>query len=191
MSEEVTKIKETKETKEITVFKGRPRPRTDRREGAKKIDLTASAKLFDVEFYFYWPDPGFDTTEYQNDDGTVDMDQIPVENLIEFKCRYIDPGTLQKLAKSPFAWDLPDLKNKSEQEIQDIIFQSLKERDESFKPEEEFRADVLKTCVLDPEFESADQVRKILPASLQTELYLEITRGAIGDNLVARFQEPD
>ena len=119
----------------------------------------------------------------------MDIDQIPAENLIEFKCRYIDPGTLQKLAKTPFAWDLPDLKNKSEQEIQQILLESLKERDESFKPEEEFRADVLHTCVLEPEFESPEQIRKILPTSLQTELYLEITRGAIGDNLVARFQE--
>ena len=181
--------KEKKEEQEVTVIKGRPRARTDRRKGAKKIDLTASAELFDIEFYMYFPEPGFDTTEYQNADGTVDIDSIPDEHVVEFKCRYIDPGTLQKLAKTPFAWDLPDLKNKSEQEIQDIVFDSLKERDENFKPEEEFRADVLHTCILEPQFESSDQIQKIIPTSIQTELYLEITKGAIGENLVARFSE--
>ena len=181
--------KEEKKEQEVKVFKGRPRPRTERRKGAKKIDLTASAKLFDVEFYFYWPDPEFDTKKYRNDDGTVDIDQIPAEQLIEFKCRYIDPGTLQKLAKTPFAWDSSDTENKSPEELQQLILEALKNQQENFKSEEEFRSDVVFACVLDPQFESVEQVRKLLPLALVTELYLEITRGAIGDNLVARFQE--
>lgn len=189
MSEEVTITKETKETKETKVIRTRPIPRTERKKGAKKIDLTASSKLFDVEFYFYWPDPEFDTTDYQLEDGTVDIDEIPAENLIEFKCRYIDPGTLQKLAKTPFAWDQPDIKDKSPEELQEFILEALQNQQDSFKPEDEFRADVVFACTIEPQFESVEQVRKLLPLSLVTELYLEITRGAIGDNLVARFQE--
>ena len=171
--------------KKVKVFNGRPR--TEKREGAKKLDLSESAKLFQEEFYQYWPDPSYDYSDYENEDRVIDIDSIPTENLIEFKCRYIDPGTLQELAKTPFAWDLPDSKNLKEQDVEKVIRDALENQKYNMKSEEEFRAEVLLTCVIEPEFESTEQIRKILPVYLINELYLGITRGAIGENIVSRF----
>ena len=174
--------------RKVREFKGRQRTQqTQKREGAKKLDLSASSQLFQEEFYQYWPEPGFDYSDYENDKGEIDIDSIPSEHLIEFRCRYIDPGTLQELAKTPFAWDLPDKTNLNQAEIEKVIRDAIQNQKDNDKSEEEFRAEVLLTCIIEPEFESVEQIRKILPVYLVNELYLGITRGAIGDNLVARF----
>lgn len=181
--------KETKETKEVKVIKGRPRPVTKRRDGAKKLNLKDSAQLFNEEFYIYWPDPTVDVSEYEADDGSIDVNEIPVENLIEFTCRYIDPGTFQEILNTPLAYDLPEDKNLSQQEIEEIIRKAVQDRLKKTKTEADIRYEVLLACIIDPKFESVEQIKRILPAALQMELYDEIIKGAIGDNLVARFQE--
>ena len=73
---------EQKEQKQAKVIKGRPRK--EKRSGAKKIDLKKSAELFEEEFYVYWPDPNEDLSEYQDDDGEVDIDAVPNEFYMNF-----------------------------------------------------------------------------------------------------------
>ena len=180
--------KEKKE-KEVKVIKGRPRPKTQKRDGAKKLDLKNSAQLFNEEFYIYWPDPSVDVSEYENDDGTIDINEVPAENLIEFTCRYIDPGTFQEILNTPLAYDLPEDKNLTQEEVEEIIRKAVQDRLKKAKTEADIRYEVIQACVIDPKFESVEQIKQILPATLQLELYDEIIKGAIGDNLVARFQE--
>ena len=182
---------EKQEEKQVQVFKGRPRPVTERRTGAKKLDLKESAQLFNKEFYIYWPDPSIDLSEYQDDDGNLDLDAVPEENLIEFTCRYIDPGTFQEILNTPLAYDLPDNKNLTQEEIEDVIRKSIQDRLKNTKTEADIRQEVILSCVIDPKFESVEQIKQILPATLQIDLYDEIMKGAIGDNLVARFQKPN
>ena len=189
MSEEITITKETKETKEVKVIKGRPRPVTQKRDGAKKLDLKNSAQLFNEEFYIYWPDPTVDVTEYEADDGNIDVNEIPAENLIEFTCRYIDPGTFQEILNTPLAYDLPTAKNLTQEAIEEVIRKAIKDRLSKTKTEADIRYEVLLACIIDPKFESVEQIKRILPAALQMELYDEMIKGAIGVNLVARFQE--
>lgn len=186
----VTKTtKETKETKEVRVFKGRPRPKTERRTGAKKLDLKQSAQLFNSEFFIYWPDPNADLSEYEDNDGLLDIDTVPEEHLIEFVCRYIDPGTFQEIVNTPLSYDLPKDRQADEKEIEEIIRNAIQDKLQNPKSEADIRYEVIQSCVIDPVFESVDQVKQILPLALQHEIYNEVTRGAIGDNLVARFQE--
>ncbi len=175
-------------SKEVKVFNGRKRQ--ERKSGAKKLDLGKSSQLFQEEFYIYWPDPSVDITKYEQEDGTFDVDSIPAEDLIEFTCRYIDPGTFQEILNTPLAYDLPEDKSLNQEQVEEIIRKAVQDRLKNSKTEADIRYEVLQACVIDPQFESVDQIKKILPVSLQMELYDEITRGAIGDNLVARFQEP-
>ena len=177
--------------RKVREVKGRQRTQqTQKREGAKKLDLSASSQLFQEEFYIYWPDPSVDITKYEQDDGTFDVDSIPAEDLIEFTCRYIDPGTFQEILSTPLAYDLPEDKSLNQEQVEEIIRKAVQDRLKNSKTEADIRYEVLQACVIDPQFESVEQIKKILPVSLQMELYDEITRGAIGDNLVARFQEP-
>ena len=171
----------------VKVFNGRKRQ--ERKPGAKKLDIRESSQLFQEEFYIYWPDPSVDISKYEQEDGTFDVDSIPAENLIEFTCRYIDPGTFQEILSTPLAYDLPEDKNLKQEEVEEIIRKAVQDRLKNVKTEADIRYEVIQSCVIDPQFESAEQIKKILPTSLQMELYDEITRGAIGDNLVARFQE--
>ena len=188
MSEE---IKEEQKKPEVRVFKGRQRPRDERKKGSKKLDLKGSAQLFKEEFYVYWPDPSVDLSEYEDDEGYIDIDTVPEENLIEFTCRYIDPGTFQELLNTPLAYDLPDKKDLTQEEIEEAIRKSIQDRLNNTKTDADIRYEVLLSCIIDPQFESTDQIKQILPATLQIALYDEIMRGAIGENLVARFQKPN
>ena len=180
--------KEQKEQK-IKVFKGRPRVKTERRATTKKLDLKKSAELFESECFIYWPEPGFNTDEYEDDDGNVDIDAVPDEHLIEFVCRYIDPGTFQEITSTPLAYDIPEDKQLSQAEIEKMFREAQENRIRNMKSETDIRLEIILTCVIDPQFESIDQIRKILPLALQYEIYNEVTRGAIGENLVARFSK--
>ena len=177
----------SKEQKEAKVFNGRAR--TERKDGAKKLDLKGSAQLFQEEFYIYWPDPSVDLDKYEQEDGTFDVDSIPSDDLIEFTCRYIDPGTFQEILSTPLAYDLPTDKSLKQEEAEEIIRKAVQDRLNNPKTEADVRYEVILSCVIDPQFESVEQVKRILPMTLQLELYNEITRGAIGENLVARFQK--
>ena len=188
MSEEV---KEEQKKPEVRVFKGRQRPQNERKKGSKKLDLKGSAQLFNEDFFIYWPDPTLELSEYQDDDGNVDVDQIPEEHLIEFVCRYIDPGTFQEIVNTPLSYDLPTDRKVNEQEAEQIIRDAIQNQLSNPRTEADIRYDVLLACIIDPQFESVDQIKQILPIALQREIYEEATRGAIGDNLVARFQEPN
>lgn len=186
MSKEKQEEKQQKETK---VIKGRPRKK--KRAGTKKLDLKKSSELFQEEFYIYWPDPSLNLSEYEDEDGDFDVDTIPDEYLIEFTCRYIDPGTFLEIVDTPFAYDLPSDKQLSEKELEKITQEAINDRIRNQKSQAQVRYEIIQACVIDPQFESPEQVKKILPMSLQMELYDEITKGAIGENLVARFQEPN
>lgn len=179
---------EKQEKQEVKVFKGRPRPVTERRKGAKKLDLKKSAELFEEQFYIYWPESGFDTSDYEDDDGNIDIDLVPVENLMEFTGRYIDPGSFLEIVNTPLAYDLPEDKQLNEQEVEKVVRSAIEERLNNPKTDADIRYEVIQACIIDPQFESVEQIKKVLPVGLQVVLYEEITKGAIGENLVARFQ---
>ena len=182
--------KEQKQEKpEVKVFKGRQRKQ--RKPGAKKIDVMKSADLFDEEFYIYWPDPSLDLEEYEDDDGEIDIDAIPEDCLLEFTCRYIDSGTFLEIAQTPLSYDIPEDSNLTPKQMEQIHNDAIQNQIENRKSEQDIQAEVILTCVIDPQFESAEQIQKILPRSLQIELYAEITKGAVGVNLVSRFQKSD
>ena len=75
------------------------------------------------------------------------------------------------------------------EELKQIETDALIKQFEERKDEDDLQAEVIQACVIDPQFESIEQVKKILPKSLQRELYSEITRGAIGENIVTRFPD--
>ena len=186
MSKEKQEEKEQKQTK---VIKGRPRK--EKRSGAKKLDLKKSAELFEEEFYVYWADPTEDLSEYEDEDGNVDIDSVPNEFLYEFLCRYVDPGTFLAIVNTPLAYDLPKDKDLTQKDAEEIIRTAVEDKLNNPRTEHDVRYDILQACVIEPEFESIEQIKRLLPYDLQLTLYEEITKGAIGENLVARFQKSD
>ena len=95
------------------------------------------------------------------------------------------------MVNTPLSYDLPTDKQVTQKDAEEIIRTAVEENLNNPKTEHDVRYEVLLSCVLEPRFESVDQIKKILPYELQLTLYDEITKGAIGENLVARFQKSD
>lgn len=169
------------------VIKPRTRKTTQRKKGAKKINLAASAELFKQEFYIYWPDYTLDLSEYEDEQGNIDIESIPEDHLIELTCRYLDPGTFQEVLGTPFAVDTPDDDDLTEEEKKEKLAEMYKEKMENPKGQLELEAEIVRACCIDPKFESAEQVLSVFPTALIIEVAGEITRGATGKNLVSRF----
>lgn len=197
MSEEIKETvqeeeqkEEKKEEKKIFEIKGKPTKK--RRKGAKSLDLKDSVKLFEQEVFVHLVDPSVNLDDYvdlTNKDGVLDIGDLPDECVFEFVCRYIDPGTMQELANTPMTIEIPNSEDLSDQELGEEYRKMMISRANDGSAESDLKYAVIHACVIDPEFESPEQVKKVLPMSWVNELYFEITRGAIGENLRSRFRK--
>ena len=177
--------------KKVVELKGKPTKK--RRKGAKKLDLKDSAKLFEQEICIHLIDPNVNLDDYvdlSNDDGVLDISDLPDECVYEFSCRFIDPGTMQELANTPLTIEIPNSADMSDEELGEEYRKMMINRATDGSAEFDLKYAVVHACVIDPTFESPEQVKKILPVSWVNELYYEITRGAVGENLRSRFRKP-
>ena len=167
----------------------KPRTTTSRigKKKAKKIDLAASAELFKHEFSIYCIDPSMDILDYMDEHGNVDIESLPEDYLLEFVCKYLDPGTFLNVVDTPFAVDIPDDEGLTEEEKEKKLEEIYKKRMESRRNDVEVQSYVIHACCIDPKFESPEHVQAVLPISLIIDLGAELTRGSTGKNLVSRF----
>lgn len=194
MSEEVKDtVQEEEKPKKKKVVELKGKPTKKRRKGAKKLDLKDSAKLFEQEVFVFLIDPDINLDDYSdlsNEDGVLDISDLPDECVYEFNCRYIDPGTMQELANTPLTIEIPNSADMSDEELGEEYRKLMVNRATDGSAEFDLKYAVVHACVIDPQFESPEQVKKILPVSWVNELYYEITRGAVGENLRSRFRKP-
>ena len=186
MSEEIKE--EQVEEKPIQDFRKRSQVSKEVYKEAQVLDLEASAKFFEDEFTIYCLHPNMDLSEYADENGNVGIEDVPRDKQVRFTCRYIDPGTFQEVLDSPIIYDLPTDRPPTQKEIEEAVRKAAAQKLKRPETEAEIRANVIFKCVTYPAFKSPEQVKHILPATIQIELYDEIMRGAIGDNIVARFQ---
>ena len=191
---EVKEEEEEKKPQEI-VLAGRAEKVEQPVEGAQIFEIKDSAALYDHEFYVVLADLR-EEKDYQkfahlaDDNGIIPPKELPPEYLVQFKCRAIDPGSLKEITNSSLAFDTPpDLESLPLAE-QIKTYERLR-RDRASDPNREFEIQcrVVQACVLQPQFESVEILKKSLPASYVSELYGVITESAMGGNIVTRFQK--
>ena len=200
MSEEL-KEKTTEETgekapsvKKITSMRGMASP--NKRKNAKKIDVTKTAKLFDKEFYVHLVDPEMPDDEFNaliDDDGVLDMQGVPDKYIVEFKCCHIDPGTMTELINTAISIDADPVPSGNEVAVvkEPPPTQAAPAREYDFRQDFMLRCEVVYRCTKEPDFESAEQVKKVLLPVFITELFTVITEGAYGGNIRYRFPKGD
>ena len=192
VQEEVEETKEEEQPEEI-VLAGRAEKIDQPLENAQIFEIKDSAALYDFEFYIVLADLRKDFQKFAHladDRGIVPIKNLPPEYLVQFKCRAIDPGSLKEITNSSLAFETPaDLESLPLAE-QIKVYEKLR-RDRVSDPNREFevRCRVVQACVLEPQFESLDLVKKALPSSYIDELYGAITESAMGGNVVTRFQK--
>ena len=164
----------------------------NKRENAKKLDVKESLKAFEEDFYVYFPSPDVNLEEYMDEDDNVDVDSIPDEQLLEFKCRYVTSGEFREYCtptpNTEFLTKdvIKDLKNIKKEELEDRIATAIIE---SLNAQHNYNDAVELTvfhAVLDPNFETVEQVRSILPTQLLELIYDECTKFVDGTNLATK-----
>ena len=196
VQEEVEEVEETKEEKQPQeiVLAGRAEKIDQPLENAQVFEIKDSAALYDFEFYIVLADLRKDFQKFAHladERGIVPIKDLPSEYLVQFKCRSIDPGSLKEITNSSLAFETPaDLESLPLAE-QIRVYEKLR-RDKASDPNREYevRCRVVQACVLEPQFDSLELVKKSLPSSYIDELYNAITESAVGGNVVTRFQKP-
>ena len=189
--EDQEETEEEKPKKKIIDIESKPTKKS--RKGAKRLDIKDSAQLFKQEVNIHLIDPDInldDYTDLSNDEGILNIKDLPDECVYEFTCRFIDPGTLQELANTPFTMEISNSADLTNEELGEQYRQMQIKKLTNSSTEFELKYAVIHACVIDPAFESPEEVKQVLPVSWINELYFEITRGAVGENLRARFRDP-
>ena len=193
VQEEVEETKEEEQPQEI-VLAGRAEKIDQPLENAQIFEIKDSAALYDFEFYIVLADLRKDFQKFAHladERGIVPIKDLPPEYLVQFKCRAIDPGSLKEITNSSLAFETPDDLESLPLAEQIKVYEKLR-RDRVSDPNREFevRCRVVQACVIEPQFDSLELVKKALPSSYIDELYGAITESAIGGNVVTRFQKP-
>lgn len=191
--QEEVKVKEEEEKQPEIILAGRAEKVEQPIEGAQIFEIKDSAELYDKEFYVVLADLRKDYQKFKHladENGIVPPHELPPEYLVQFKCRSIDPGSLKEIVNSSLAFDTPEDLEKLPLAEQIKIYEKLR-RDRVSDPNRDFEVQcaVVQACVLQPQFESIEIMKKALPASYIDELYEVIAKSARGGNLVSRFQK--
>lgn len=169
----------------------------NKRENAKQINLQKSKMAFDETFFVYYPSPEVDLKKYTNeDDGTIDLDQIPSEQLLEFECQYITPGAFEQICAEERLNlnDIVDIKKfhkKSKEEVEaeaeelnKRLAEALLDKMTAEKSASDIAYEVAFTSCKSPQFESIQQVKDILPLTVVDIITEEAIKFTDGSNLV-------
>ena len=183
MSEKRKSVKHDKENN-IIDFQGRPTE--ERKAGAKKFNLKSNASLFNTEFFVYYPDETVDLSQRQDKKGRISLDGIPEENLYEFQCRYIDPGTYQSIHNRAYVIDIPNSDDLTPEQLEQAYQQKAHEQISSRETDQNFRYQVVMHCLIDPIVETVDDVKN-LPVQVVNDIFRAVQNGAYGGNQIARF----
>lgn len=146
-----------------------------KKENVRKLDIQKTIKQYDEEFDCYFPRPGLDLEEYKDDNGTVDIDEIAEEDLIAIVCKYIDNITFDSIVNPrqelKFDRSILDEKNLDPKEVQNMIFDTLEDQVKNSKTDSEIMAEVCYHGIVDPQFESVEQLQNVLPANWVSEIF--------------------
>lgn len=172
---------------------------TQKRLGAKKLDIKKSIEKMSDDFYVYWPNPAVDLDEYRNEDGSISINDIPDDQLLEFSCRYITGSEFDKIVnpKKPLDFDREKLivqdKKISDQALQDLLLDAIEKQSSSTPTDTEVSAAVVVQSCTDPQFSSSKQVLDILPMRLIDEICDEamtfIDKPALVASMEKRIEE--
>ena len=165
------------------------------RKGAGTIDLIGSANAFKEDFYVLMVRFDVNEEDYADkidENGEVDPFELDPEQTIQFQCRYIDPGTLNEITNTSMIIEPPaNIKDLPPQEALDKLLRLHAQAKTDKNREFNIQSQVVYSCTLDPQFESVDQVKSILPVFVIEDLFYRITEHAIGSNLLYRFPGSD
>ena len=161
----------------------------EKRNNAKKIDVKKSMEVYDTDFYVYYPSSEVDINEYTDDEGNINIDEIPEDQLIEFQCRYVTSGEYRDYCLPPpdtsflnddFIKSLKDMKKEElEERVADAVLSSLNATNS-------YNDAVERTvfhAIVDPKFQTVEQVRQIIPTVLLELIHEECTKFVDGSNL--------
>ena len=150
-------------------------PRSD----VQSVNIRESLSRLNEEFYVYCPHPGLDTTPYLDENGVLDMDKVPDQHVFGFKCRYMDNVEFEEICAPnvPVKFDPSALKNKdlTEDLFLELLTQALEQKMKT-PSDSEVVVECIYRCCLEPKFESAAEVGKILPLTIQDTLLAEIIK---------------
>lgn len=195
MSEEQKALEEKKEEVEEKVRPRRikNRGRSDRRKTSKKVDINKTIQSFKEDFWVYIIDPSIDLADYSDFlDGNedLDIDDVPDEHVMEFKCRRIDPGTLMEFTNSAVVIDIPDnVESLTDSQMAKAYKDAVKDRMVDLNRDVDIKCKVIHACTLEPQFPSPESVKMTLPSICISELHEVITEGAYGANMRYRFRD--
>ena len=161
-----------------------------RREGAKQLDIEASQKAFETDYYVYYPDPDLDLEQYTNEEGDIELSKIPPDQLLEFQCRYVTPGEFREACMPsngqsllPADMNLEKLQSLEPEQFQkqlsSLIIASL-------ATQESYANTTIRTvfmAITEPKFNSPEHMDDTLPTSLIEMIYEESTKFVEGKNL--------
>ena len=165
----------------------------NRRPGANKIDIEASLKKLDNDFYVYWPAPSVNLDEYKDEDGNVDIDNIPDEDVIEVVCRYVNQTEYFAITAPTTKLDFDRSKykgqNLTEEQLKELFLDAIEKQVAQAKTEDEIAAEVVFRSIVDPQFESPEQVQEILPLEFFNTIYDEATTFVTDGALTVAMKE--
>ena len=175
-----------------------------RRKGAKHIDIQKSAEVFQEDFYLYFPSPEVDLDQYKDEDDNIDLDAIPDDQVMEFKCRYLNPGEFELICSNDQKLNLANVVdvrklNKLSQEeldkeadaINGRILQALQNQLLTEKSTEQIAYEIAYTALIEPAFESVEQLKSILPLTIIDIITDEAVKFTDGSNLKVMSNESD
>ena len=169
-----------------------------RREGASKLNVEATIeKMKEADFYMYYPHPELDRKKYEVEDEkgnkVLDLDKIPNEKLLEFHCQYIDHAKFAEITepRQVLDFNLDQLKDKNikNEDITRLFLEAVQKQSSSTPTDAEVVSAVVFHSVLDPKFESAEQVLKVLPMKLLNVIYEEATSFLEKGFMVSAFED--
>ena len=168
----------------------------DKREGAKKLDLKRSAEEYEVDFEVYYPNPNVPIETYKDEDGNINLEAVPNEDLLVVECRYLSPGEFRDYSKPDVSKmitqkDIDALKDFSGDQFNKKVEDLLVRQVHAIKSLDDTMVTCVYHAVLDPQFESEAQVRQVLPTDFLITIYNEITLFVGGENLKALEDEEE
>ena len=173
----------------------------NKRSGAKKLDIEKSIEAFKEDFRVYWPDPTVDLDKYTDDNGDVIVDQIPADQLIEFTCRYLTPDEFDRACAADNKVNIADLVDmkkfhklskeeidKQADDLNEKLSSAILEAMSKEKSDLEVAYETVFYSCVDPQFESIDQLKRILPLGIINMIAEESIKFTNGQNLMTREQ---